>query len=141
MVEGWRCGAVLLLLAAGAAVGCGRPTAAPTINSLRQAYVRSEGHGSRGARFCQLVLAMDDESIAGTVPGTRAGLLNVLGPPDLTRRSALGSQDVYFYDRFAKRDWVVQVEYDPAGAVMGFGYNAASALDLSEWQSAEAGTP
>lgn len=126
--------AVVLLPAAG----CGNPTPLPTVGTLSKAYLSAEGHGNRGPRFAELVLRMDQQVVAGPVPTSRAALTKLLGPADYTRTAGQRQYDVYLHDRFAKRDWFVAVEYDARGVLVGYGYNAASELNLADWTRVEA---
>ena len=99
---------------------------AARIPVLTADYLQTEGHARRGPKFEQLALALNHKALGGSPP-TEAEMVQLLGPPDLMQRgpAAADASFVYFYDRFAQKDWVVFVDYRSGALTMG--YNATSA--------------
>lgn len=109
-------------LAAGGGVNA---RLAAQVPSLREAYIRDEGHANRGPKFQQLALALNHKLLVGQ-PMTEVEMVQTLGPPNLMQRDAAGRGSfAYFYDRFGENDWVVHFDY--LSGSLWIGFNGVSA--------------
>ena len=110
--------------------------ASSSLATLRQSnvytqYQRLEGPALRGFWFQETVTTLDHLKLNGEKI-SRKDVLQIMGVPD--RVEPTTGTFAYFYDRFAKKDWVVYVDFDASGKwVSSLGYNDSSVNNHSAW--------
>jgi hypothetical protein len=97
------------------------------IDSARADYLSKEGTSSRGEKFLQLVMQLEDK------PAGHLNVLDVLGAPDLVRNQDTDIEWLYFFNRFGNKDWFVIVAFSKDDPSAEFAYNATSTLNRSDW--------
>ncbi len=95
-------------------------TAKLLLDADESKYLAAEGHQRRGRAFEALASRMDVSSFPRK-PFTWSQVQNYLGPPDLydgplNQPTAV----VYFYDRYAKKDWALINQFDSQGKTKQF---------------------
>jgi hypothetical protein len=100
----------------------------PSLERSKEAHQKLEGN-SRGYWFEQVALTL----MSMDSPFTEAEVIQHLGIPDRVKEEKNRRRFVYFYDRFATKDWAVYVDLDRSDGIASFGFNDAKVNDHSSW--------
>lgn len=113
------------------------PTAAQQkslLDTEESKYLAAEGHLRRGPAFEAVVSRMS--VITFEKPFTFSEVQQYLGPPDLYYGPIEQPEGVaYFFNRYAKRDWMVFVDFDSQGRTKQFGWSATATNNLAGWST------
>jgi hypothetical protein len=106
----------------------------PQLNQARGAYLKQEDHSARGLLFEEFTLQLMRVHSGGDVMDWKR-ILAELGPPDYYRgSSARPEQFAFFYNRFAKRDCIVYVDFDPQGSAVQFAWGPIESSNFTAWR-------